>query len=93
MPAKIGLKNAGRHAEDHPGTTGSLCRRRISMQGGRRTVTTSRSAITTPAPHAPEYQAPTIVVLGSVAQLTLGAVGSFLDGNGRGSKKGKGKKK
>jgi len=31
------------------------------------------------------YQPPALVVLGSVQQLTLGSVGSFLDNNGSGS--------
>jgi hypothetical protein len=34
---------------------------------------------------AAAYQPPALVVLGSVQQLTLGSVGSFLDNNGNGS--------
>jgi hypothetical protein len=62
-------------------------------RGGRRTVTANSSDTSTPAVRTPEYQAPAVIALGSVAQVTLGSVGSFLDGNGRGSKKDKGKKK
>lgn len=31
------------------------------------------------------YQPPALIVLGSVQQLTLGSIGSFLDNNGSGS--------
>jgi hypothetical protein len=34
---------------------------------------------------AAAYQPPALIVLGSVQQLTLGSVGSFLDSNGNGS--------
>jgi hypothetical protein len=45
------------------------------------------SAAHTQAPAEAGYQPPTLVVLGSVAQLTLGAAGSFMDQNGNGEKK------
>jgi hypothetical protein len=38
---------------------------------------------------APTYEPPTLVVLGFVAELTLGSSGSFMDSTGRGSKKPK----
>ncbi len=37
----------------------------------------------------PAYEPPTLVILGSVAELTLGNKGSFIDSNSRGQKKKK----
>jgi hypothetical protein len=38
---------------------------------------------------SPAYKPPRLVILGSVAELTLGNTGSFVDNNGRGKKKNK----